>query len=365
MNEQNKHRHPLKCPECSDFTFLVIKYVRFEQDNKGVDYNVPFFECKKCNYSKPLKPLREWKKMAEDDRKKLGDGEFVRMLFPYEGKRFQQYDHLDFTYDSTDYYLIPGLSGNDGSLTPVFFDRDLLLFYNSHPDYSVKLYSFSSGNIYYKGEALFNWGFGINRSGKIFKWIGDLNDDFEDEKMKSHLKRFQASNIESDHDIVSKFYFSQIPFSEGDMFQKSDNEYRLFKVKNNFDENVNKKYGFKLFKLDIKNLTGYYKHPILEEKDQIFSAYLSLNKYIIENIEQGLLRNFLVQNGLSEKGLKELGSLKLMESFITNILKIPDANSIISPLYVLNDLRQLHSHMSDTSFDKRYESCKQRLGCKK
>ena len=75
---------------------------------------------------------------------------------------------------------------------------------------------------------MFERGFGINRYGKLFKWLGDLDRDFKEENMKPHLKRFQASNVPSDHEIVSKFYLSQNPFSPSDAFQSSDNETRLF-----------------------------------------------------------------------------------------------------------------------------------------
>ena len=363
MEDSEKYQHPLRCSECGYFMFLVIKYVRFEKDKKGIDCNVPFFECSNCGHSKPLRPRKEWEKIAENDRKSLQEEEFVRMVFAYEEKQFKHYDHLGFKYDSTDYYLIPGLSRewDDGYLTPVFFGRDILIYYNAHPDYSVRLYSFSSGNIYHKGEAMFNWGFGINRNGKIFKWLGDLNEDFEEEHMLPHLKRFQASNIDSDHDIVSKFYFSQIPFSPSDAFQDSDNEYRLLKLKNKFEEKVQKAFGFKMSKLDVEHLSDYYKHPILEERDQIFSAYISLNKYLIENIEQDELKKVLVQKGLSKKDLKGLRSLKLFEHFITSVLSLENASSIIAPLYVLYDLRQLHGHLVDKSFTERYDFCKERL----
>ncbi|UUW11252.1 hypothetical protein NLG42_10675 [Flavobacterium plurextorum] len=103
--------------------------------------------------------------------------------------------------------------------------------------------------------------------------------------MKSHLKRFQASNVESDHDIYSKFYLMQNPFSPNDAFQDSDNEVKLFKLKNELDDIFEKKFSFKLTKVQIDDFFDYYKPPILEEKEQIFNAYISLTKLIIENIQ--------------------------------------------------------------------------------
>jgi hypothetical protein len=315
-------------------------------------------------------------KFMEEILPSIQDGEFFDMPLKYifskidPDRKFKHFDHLNFDYDSRDNYLIPGLyrDWDDGYLTPVFFDKDLLLYYNNHPDYSVTLTSFSSGNIYFKGKPMFDWGFGINRRGKIFKWLGDLDKDFKSKKMKMHLKRFQASNVPSDHDIVSKFYLSQNPFSYSDAFQTSDNETRLFHLQNDFGNQIKKNYGIEITKVDIEKLLDYYKPPILEEREQIFSAYLSLNKYFIENLQEKNLRNLLLQNGFEKKELekdgKKIGSLKLFTLFIDRVLCKKNPDEIISPLFVLNDLRQLHSHLHDSHFKKKYNSCKERLRIK-
>ncbi len=40
---------------------------------------------------------------------------------------------------------------------------------------------------------------------KIFKWLGDLAEDFKGENMKPSPPKIPSSNLESDHDIYSKF----------------------------------------------------------------------------------------------------------------------------------------------------------------
>lgn len=363
-------KHPLECPDCGDFKYLEFIGVRFEEGNKRLGIKLPFFICKSCGHSKCIVSEEQCMKFKEDMMPSLEYGEFFEMPLKFvfskldEEKRFTHFDHLEFKYDATDYFLIPGIQRpeEDGYLTPVFFDKDVLLYYNNHPDYSVKLYSFSSGNIYYKGEALFNEGFGINRNGKIFKWLGDLSEDFEEDVMKPHLKRFQASNVSSDHDIVSKFYFSQNPFSIIDAFQKSDNEYRLFNLKSDFEHKIKNDLKFNLSKLDVDAVIAYYKHPILDDRNQIFEAYLKLDKLINENIEQDELKRILLKNGVTKEEIKGLRSLKLFTLFISHILKKEEAEKLVSPLFVLNDLRQLHGHLVDTSFDEKYLSCKIRLG---
>ncbi len=355
--------HPLKCPECNDYKKLVIKWVRYEkQVDKELDINIPFFFFFSCGHQKPLYKKEHYDLMTEKDFEEMEDGEKLFIEFGYEDKEFNRYSHLNFIYSSEDYYLIPGLfrDENDGYLTPVFFDKDILLYYNNHPDYSVRFGSFSSGNIYYKGKPLFNWGFGINRNGKIYKWLGDLNEDFEDASMQSHLKRFQASNVESDHDIYSKFYLMQNPFSTSDAFQTSDNESRLFTLKNEIDELFFSKHGFKLTKVQVEDFFDFYKPPILEEKEQIFNAYISLNKFVIENVQINLLKE-KINEIRQDSDLKKLGSLKTLERFLSSFHKAENISQIMSPLYVLSDLRQLQGHFSDSSFDERYNFCKQRL----
>lgn len=358
--------HPLKCPICKDYFFLEVPLVRFEKNNRGVDYKVPMFKCHTCDNIKHFFPYEEWEEMAEKDRNGLKEGDYVRMVFEYERKKFERYDHLGFKYDPIDYHFIPGLerAHDEGYLQPVFFDKDLLLFYNNHPEYSVKLYSFSSGNIYYQGKSLFKWGFGINRNGKIFKWLGDLNEDFEPPNMVSHLKRFQASNIESDHDIFSTFYLSQNPFSPSDAFQSSDNENKIFQLKNKFELKVEEYFGFILAKIEVSNLSNYYKHPILEERHQVFSAYLNLSKYIIENIQTDELKNILFEYGVSKNEIKGLRSIKLFELFLSKVLFVQNIDDKITPLYVLYDLRNIHGHFSGSSSEEKYDSCKERLKAK-
>lgn len=368
--------HPLKCPACGEYRYIEYENIRFEnpERTKGFGVIMPFFVCKPSGQKESVLPIERFFQFRDEFLPSVEEGEFFDLPLKYifskfdPEKRFTQFDHLEFQYDPRDYYIIPGLirAEDDGYLTPVFFDKDLLLYYNGHPDYSVIFTSFSSCNIYYKGERMFDWGFGINRNGKLFKWLGDLDKDFEDESMRPHLKRFQASNIPSDHDILSNFYLSQNPHSPSDAFQSSDNETRLFSLKNKFANEVRQKFGVELTKVEIDQLSEYYKPPIMEEKEQVFSSYLSLNKYLVENLQEQSLREVLLKHGSTEQDLqkngKKLGSLKLFTLFIQNVLRKENAEELVSPLFVLNDLRQLHGHLSDTSSEKRYCFCKERLG---
>lgn len=353
--------------------FIEFHGIRFEEGKKGFGVKLPFFKCRQCGYDKCIIPEKQCMDFKVNIMPEIKENEFhpipLHFLFSKldQNKKYDKYKFLNFQYDNRDYFLIPGLRRpeEDGYLIPVFFDADILLYYNYHPDYSVELHSFSSGNIYQKGKELFDWGFGINRNGKIFMWLGDLAKDFKPKKMARHLLRFQASNIQSDHDVVSKFYFSQNPFSIEDAFQDSDNEVQLFKLKNKFDDKILNELNIKISKIDVQNLHEYYLHPILNDRIQIFSAYMSLSKYLVENIQSSEIRKFLKNKGLQESDLSKdgnrLGSLKLFTLLLDKYSNLKNVDLILSPLFILYDLRNLHGHLSDDSFTVKYNNCKLRL----
>lgn len=365
-------QNPLRCPQCGAYRFIRHRLILFGKEPRAYTMRMPVYECEACDIKyEPFIPFTSPRIVKFRDYILNGiteDGPTVEIPFKYlfaeadVTSPFSYYDHLGFDYDPLDYWFIPGLrrDGDDGYLTPVFFDRGVLLYYNNHPDYSVKLTSFSSGNIYLKGERMFSWGFGMNRTGLLFMWLGDLDKDF-DEQNERDRKRFLASNVASNHDIVSKFYFSQIPFTIKDAFQESDNESKVFSLKNQFDERIKKDFQFDIAKIDIDRLAEYYRPPILEDREQVFNAYLSLTKYLIESLRDDDMKKLLIERGILEKDLKGLGSLKLLERFISVVLQIPDERSLITPLYVLYDLRLLQGHLVIESFNSKYDSCKQRL----
>lgn len=271
--------NPLECPNCGEYRYFVVKGVRFEAPTDRIlGLKIPFFECKICGESEPLQSREEILNITNHIlQNEMKDYEIRELSSHFANKKFEAFNDLDFKYDSQDYYAIPGLyrPWNEGYLTPVFFNKDLLLYYNNHDDYKVVLYSFSTVDIYTQdGEELVPHGFGINRNGTLFAWLGDLHKTLSQEEHKSHLYRFRASNVESDHDVVSDFYFQQIEAE----FTESDNEYQIFALKQELEEKIFRLLGFRLSELNIDDLPLEYKHPILNEKNQIFSAYVQLNE---------------------------------------------------------------------------------------
>ena len=122
------------------------------------------------------------------------------------------------------------------------------------------------------------------------------------------------------------------------------------------------KVGFEYSKLISNVFNQIYKHPILDERNQIFEAYLTLNKILVEGIDTKKLKEKLIDSGIQENELKGLGSLKTFSLFIEKVLKYTGWYNLMTPFFVLNDLRNLHGHLNDTSFNAEYNDYTKRLG---
>ena len=121
-------------------------------------------------------------------------------------------------------------------------------------------------------------------------------------------------------------------------------------------------FGFELREFQVELLESNYRFPVMDEKDQVFRAYVSLTKFIIETLDKKQLKKELLKCGLLKSELKDLGSLKLLSLFISKVLKYPDTEKLMTPLFVLNDFRVLESHFNNDSFDEKYQNYKERLG---
>lgn len=359
MPETPEVNNSLRCPNCNEYRFLIFQKRGFSSDKKAVGYNLPFYECRNCQEIAYAVPEDEVKEMAREHLNNLSDGCYEIPIIG-ENEKFDKFDGLNLIYDARDYYYLPGLKvpWDKGFLTPVFFDIKLLLSYNHDPDYRVYLNSFSTVSIIKGDNPIMFYGFGVNRNGKLFTWLGDLYEFLSEPENKEHLHRFLSYNIESDHDIISNFYFAQIEAS----VEESDNEGRIFDLIINFGELMFSKFGIKVYDSDIVSLKNEYKSPIINGKDQVFNAYKNLNSLLIESLNKKSLKEQL-KDDVSSKELKGLGSLKLLNLFMKHKLSIENSEEVISPMFVLYDLRILDSHLSsDEGFKEDYSDCKQRMG---
>ena len=132
---------------------------------------LPVLRCSKCgkdylpdNSRFAITQLHE-QAMAKSSRRVMVTREPSNLKF--------NFTPIDFIYSADDYRYIPGLERpwNQRFLTPVFFNKAVLLKYDASPDYEVKFASATYGTIYHQD---FYISFGINKNGKIIMWLGDL-----------------------------------------------------------------------------------------------------------------------------------------------------------------------------------------------
>ena len=274
--------NPLLCPTCGEYWYLIIEGVKFEAPvNRKVGLKVAFFQCDNCGFRDSVRPADETRTFANrmlKDRTK--DNEFTAFNSKADGRTFPAFDGLDLNYNSQDYFYIPGLirPSEDGYLAPVFFDSDLLLHYNNHSHFRVIQTSFSSVEILDdNGESLIPHGFGINRRGRLFAWLGDLHSAFFDGHLSKELLRFRASNIESDHDVVSDFYFNEIEAE----FTEPDNELQIFHLRNEFEKKVYEAHKLELSRVKFDDLPSDYRQPVIDEINQVFDSFTKLNSALV------------------------------------------------------------------------------------
>ena len=236
---------------------------------------------------------------------------------------------------SDDYYHIPGLRRpfHEGFLTPVFFKKEVLLKYDASPTYRVKFASATYGEI---DTDSFSIPFGINKNGKVVMWLGDIAKLPENEQYY-----LRSENVESDHALGSEFYDGQIECIYTDPTQEN----KLFGLRSEFIEACFKKFDIKVAHLDVQaiNLASDFKAPIVDTEKERRHVADALNKIYIKSIDNAALGTLLLKLG---RDPKNLGSLKRLQAVLETIASGADISKLLSPLYVLYDLRVAYSHLN-------------------
>lgn len=254
---------------------------------------------------------------------------------------------IDFKFDKKDCYKIPGLYRGEHErpfLAPVFFEKECLVNYFYLPQYKCQLCSETYGTIYHDE---FYISFGINKNKKVIMWLGDLEELPENEQ-----KYLFSFNIDSEHDIASEFYDSQI----NTIFSDPIKEIELLLQKSK----INKKFGFKIFKnKQVENIDlvlekcAKYKRIMFNNEDDFKRIISEWNENLIEDINIDKIKK-----RAGKEFLKELGGIKSLENLIK---KLGVTENIIYPYYVLYDLRIWSDHSGG---DDKYTYAIERLKLK-
>ena len=265
-------------------------------------------------------------------------------------KRFEYAEEASFIYDSRD-LNIPGCdidmdpTHKDGFSLPVYFDRKVLNNFNTDNDYELDFFSETYGNIAKKGTDGydFDWiiSFGINASGKVVVFLGDLDMISEDERAILWLKSY---NVKSDHQLVrSEFYKAQMK----SLYSNPIIEDRIISLQTGFYHKIKERYSISLFHLEdeVKQKRKSIKKPINYNEREISANILLLDGILNEGIEQGGLRALCDTLGIVVSEDNNTKTRKLLQAIIAHKEGDDSAMKIMAPLFYLNDLRLYFAHL--------------------
>lgn len=342
----------LYCRSCDGN--LDLRFPEFQENVSGINIHImglPELFCEKCNTGYLPDDSRFAVIHLHEKATKKGS-DIVNVTRNKTNQNFGFTD-VPFLYDSDDYKYIPGPKRpfDEGFLTPVFFNREVLLKYDSSPTYRVDFASTTYGDIRQGDE--FSMPFGLNKNGKVIMWLGDIA------RLPINEQYYlRSENIESDHSIGSEFYDGQIECK----FTDHSKEDTLFQCRSNFLESCFKRFGVKLAHLDdeVFEMALEFNGPIVDTEKERRHVADTLNKIYIESFDNNALGEVLSTLG---EDPKNLGSNKRLQKIMENIASEEDISRIMCPFYVLYDLRVAYSHLgSKSGSEERLKSVKDRLG---
>lgn len=341
------------CANCDIHMHLV--YDKFDEKIEDISFTIdelPYLQCPKCkNKFLPDRSRISLIKIFEEANK--NGKKIVKILRRKITNRFNL-GEVDFIYDPDDYFYIPGLirEEQDGFLTPVFFNKTVLIKFYNWPGYNISFASRTYGDI---GKGIeYGVSFGITQNNKVVMWLGDISELPTEEQ---HYLR--SENIPSDHVIGSEFYDAQIEAE----FTERTPEDELIKSWSAMHGAFLKKFAEKSSHLDeetielIKNI----KRPSVFTEKENKDIVETLNKFCIETLNGENFSKLLKDRGLTSKEISKLGgSLKRLQKLLEINFPNNKIGDLLSPFYVLYDLRsQVYSHL--TSKKSRDETMKSAL----
>lgn len=349
----------LRCHNCNQWLVLSLEEQTVEVEDIVLDCRLPVLRCLDCSHT--YLPDRSVDAIRDASEEAIARGERtarIALTPPFVSHRFSLCGDVPLAYDPLDYFYLPGLvrPSRSGKLAPVFFSKDVLIQYYNHPEYSISFASDTYGTIHVNTDQII--AFGINRSGKVIMWLGDIHELPHKEKLY-----LASKNVPSDHDIGSEFYQGQIEVE----FTEYSAEQQLTRNLSELADAVFEKYGIKLLRFDDEalSLIRSLRPPIYYSEKEFGDVIETLNKLVVERINTSALKRDLqtrLDNVQTEK-IRSLGGLKTLEIWLQHRAGIRDASTKISCLFVVYDLRVIFKHLiPEATKVVTLETCCTRLG---
>ena len=342
----------LQCPNCHGALLLTFDNWKVEKVGvRALVKDCPILRCPFCSFQ-----LLPDVALAEIDRAldvaKKGGERLVNLRCPKSETRFRFSQDVEFSYDARDYLYIPGLwrPSADGFLTPLFFNRGVILKYRNSSEYQLELDSDTYGTVRMKNHTI---SFGLNRQEQVIMWLGDVDGLPVNERYY-----LLSENITSSHDVASEFYDGQIDV----IWSEPSRERALFDARAEFVQKGQRLLAAPVMLLDVEcsEILEGFRPPLAEDRRSVPNAIEDLCKVCVESINKAAFAAFLRNNGVAVDS--KVGGLKVMEKWLE--LRVgKDARSFMSPLFVLYDLRINAAHLlSSERASEVLESAKERLG---
>lgn len=345
------------CDKCGKHT--VLSFAKFVNKIEGIDIlinGLPVLLCEECNieYLPDRSTLAIMHTFEQAHKKNNKCAKVTRN----KCKDKFNFTKAPFIYDPDDYFYIPGLQRrfDVGFLTPVFFNKEVLIKFDNRPNYRVNFASKTYGEIRKNGD--FSIPFGINNSNRVIMWLGDIA-----ELPLNEQYYLRSENIDSDHQIGSEFYDAQIEA----VFTKLSPGAELIKSRFEFLEASYVLFSKRLSHLDEETLRYIeeLKPPVAYSSKEERSIIDLLNKINIESLDAKTLKELLNNKGRDgkDKNGNAMGRLKMLELLYSIEFPDKDIPNILSPLFVVYDLRVANLHLiSATRREEVIKSVCERLG---
>lgn len=236
-------------------------------------------------------------------------------------------------------------------LTPVFFNKEVLVRYFYDPRYLCRFVSDTYGTIKSRSSD-FELQFGVNRNERVIIWYGDLikADSFEQQYLVSE-------NIQSDHHIESQFYDAQIKAE----FTKDIKEIEILQLKLKIQRKASELYKTGIYRESVYPIEKVFedcrrfKRMTFGSEDDLKRFVSEWNELLIESLDQSNLRSILRSENIQYDD--DHRSLKLFELFLLD--KLHSKTNHAAPFYYLYDLRLWADH---ANLQKNYEDICTKLG---
>lgn len=345
------HVQRLRCSDCDGW--LDLAYADFDETVSSVKIKIaglPVLRCDVCK--KDCLPDQSRFAIITLHEQCVSKGSAGVNVTRRKLEDRYPFTDVPFRYDADDYRYLPGLDGQgDGFLTPVFFKRGVLLKYDTAPGYRLNFASRTYGTIITDLDEQIS--FGINKNGLVLMWLGDVATLPVPEQYY-----LLSENVDSDHSIGSEFYDGQLECVFSDPTPEND----LLAARTEFHEAARKRFGAGLAHLDseVVAIALDFIRPLTDSTKNRQHAADALNKIHLESLDNAELGKLLTSTGYDPK---KLGSLKRLQALLETLPSSSTVNSLLSPFYVLYDLRVASLHLASAgSASGKMDTITNRLG---